>query len=123
MATDFYKNFNEACQRHNTTITQVLNALNHASGAIGNWKNGSSPRLELAMEVSDYLNEPLEAVAYGEDHYKQSLLKLSYPKLTDEQLDWLSLLDKIPEDKRQICFDFLQTHAEQPKKHARKKRA
>ena len=94
----FYDNFKAACERKGTTITAVLADIGRASGNTGGWKMGKFPRLDIVMEIAEHLQISIDELVYG--------------------------LGQIPEDRQQLCKDFLRTHmVSTPKKYADNKRA
>ena len=56
----FYDNFKAACERKGTTITAVLADIGRASGNTGGWKMGKFPRLDIVMEIAEYLQISIE---------------------------------------------------------------
>ena len=119
----FYENARAACQRKGTTLTAVLQEIGRSTGSTGAWKSGVSPKLEVVMEISDHLNISIDELVYGEGHIKKWIPNPNTPNLTSDQEEWLSIVDGIPEDKREICKDFLRTHMVVPEKHLEGKMA
>lgn len=95
-----YDNFRSACSARGTTLTEALEAIGRASGATGRWSKGSYPNLKIAMELADYLAISLDELCYGP----------AKAGLTTEEAALLSVYRHIPEEKRQLCIDFLRTH-------------
>lgn len=112
---NFYENARAACARKKTTLTEVLKAIGRSTGATGAWKSGMLPKIEIAIEIADYLDIPLDELVYGPDRIKKWLPDLPY-SLTEEQQEWLDILSRIPEDKKEMCKDFLNTHVVVPEK-------
>ena len=61
----FYDNFKAACERKGTTITAVLADIGRASGNTGGWKMGKFPRLDIVMEIAEYLQISIDELVYG----------------------------------------------------------
>ena len=97
-----YEQFRDACKSRGLTLTQVLHAIGRSDGSTGSWKKGQSPRLDITMEIADYLNMSLDELIYREQS------KARY--LSDNDREWLAIVGQIPKEKQQICKDFLRTH-------------
>ena len=67
MTLNIYENFRAACKRNGTTLTEVLNATGHSSGSTGTWKQGRPPKLDIVMEIADYLHISLDELVYGKE--------------------------------------------------------
>lgn len=104
---ELYDNFRRACAVRGTTISQVLDAIGKASGSTGTWKSGKFPRLDTVMLIAEHLGISLDELCYGFD-------KMSAKILSENDKEWLALLYRIPKDRRQMCKDFLLTHAALP---------
>lgn len=105
-----YDNILDACKRKHTTITEVLVNLGRATGSTGSWKSGSYPNMKIAMEIAEHLNITLDELCYGREHFENTILNAH--ALSVPQKELLSLFNSIPEGRRQMCLDFLRTHAE-----------
>lgn len=116
----FYDNFKAACERKGTTITAVLAYIGRASGNTGGWKMGKYPRLDIVMEIAEYLQISIDELVYG-------LGQAPYSDQTqNNELDseWSKIISQIPKDRQQLCKDFLRTHmVSTPPKYANDKRA
>lgn len=114
----FYDNMRACCIRHGTTITKVLEAVGRSTSATGTWKQGRSPRLDTVEDMADYLGVSIEELIYGEEKAKDIALRTlrSGSQFTDEQIEWLYVLSRIPSEKRPVCLDFLKTHMVEPEK-------
>ena len=64
---NIYENFRAACKRNGTTLTEVLNATGHSSGSTGTWKQGRPPKLDVVLEIADYLHISLDELVYGKE--------------------------------------------------------
>lgn len=116
----FYDNFKDACRRNGTSISAVLAAIGKASGSVGAWKIGKFPRLDTVMEIAEYLQISLDELTYGLGQAPYS------GKTHNNEIDseWIEIISQIPEERQQICKDFLRTHmVEKPKKYVNSKRA
>lgn len=111
----FYDNLIAACAERGTTVTQTLRAIGRAEGSTGKWKAGSTPNLSVVMELAQYLHVSIDELAFGPDAAPQ------YNGLTDSDKEWLSIAHCIPDDRQQMCKDFLRTHMVQPEKYLDKK--
>jgi hypothetical protein len=118
--TMFYDNFKAACERKGTTITAVLADIGRASGNTGGWKMGKFPRLDIVMEIAEHLQISIDELVYG-------LGQAPYSGQTQNcelSSEWGDIISQIPEDRQQLCKDFLRTHmVSTPKKYADNKRA
>ncbi len=118
MSLNIYENFRAACKRNGTTLTEVLNATGHSSGSTGTWKQGRPPKLDIVMEIADYLHISLDELVYGKEAADE-MVREQMPSLglTQEQKEWLDVLSSIPEEKHSMCLDFLKTHMAEPEKY------
>lgn len=114
--SDLYDNFREACASRGKTLTEVLTAIGRSTSATGTWKSGKSPRLDIAMELAEYLNMSLDELCFTKAGMRASIL-------TDEERDWLEILSRIPESKKEICRAFLETHMVVPEKYVNTQKA
>lgn len=57
---NYYNNLYKICQEKGTTPTGLLNKMNISNSKATAWKNGSTPKLELAVRIAEELNEPIE---------------------------------------------------------------
>lgn len=96
-----YDNFRNACFSRGTTLTETLIEIGRASSGVGKWKSGAYPNLKITMEIADHLHISLDELCYGPERVG----------LTQEETKLLGLFRRIPEAKRQMCLDFLNTHA------------
>ena len=108
-----YPELQQACRNRGTTLTAVLNAVNRSDGNTGQWKAGSFPRLDVVMDIAEHIGVSLDELCYGEN--SRTVL------LTESQQEWLRLIARIPEDRHQMCRDFLSTHAVKPEKYSNKR--
>ena len=115
----FYDNIRSVCESKGTTITQALEAIGRSTGSTGRWKTGQLPTLTILMELADYLDSTLDELVYGHDAAMERLCRIQNVPvnltLTNEQKEWLELMDAIPESRRDACRDFLRTHEAIPK--------
>ena len=109
----FYDNIYKVCREKNTNPTTVLKALGFSSGNISKWKQGSVPNLEMVCRIAQYLDVSLDYLVFGEE--KQA---------NDVCIDpeWVEIITHIPEDRQDMCKDFLRTHMVIPEKYADRKR-
>ena len=108
-----YEQFKDACAAKGTTITRALNDCGRADSNTGQWKAGSFPRLDAAMDLSEHLGISLDELCYG-------FKKAKGVVLNKEQKEWLAIMASIPKEKREMCIDFLRTHAVIPEKYSDK---
>lgn len=108
--TGIYEQFSDAAKRHGKTLSNVLRTLKMSTGSMGNWKRGQYPRLDVAMEIAEYLGMSLDDLVYGFGKSKSSIL-------TNNQREWLYIIDNIPSNKQDMCKDFLRTHAMIPRRY------
>lgn len=118
-----YENFRAACKRHDTTLTEVLKETGHSSGSTGTWKAGRPPKLDIVLEIAEFLHISLDELVYGLDYVTQLEKDRIQSDLSDEQKQWLDVLSHIPPEKHSMCLDFLKTHAVIPEKYESEKMA
>lgn len=118
----FYDNFKAACERKGTTITAVLSEIGRASGNTGSWKIGKYPRLDIVMEMAEYLHISTDELIYGlgQAPYQQKETQKNEFLLDSE---WLDIISRIPAERQQMCKDFLKTHMATPEKYTNSKEA
>ena len=117
--SNFSENFKAACARKGTNISTVLEKICRASSNTGNWKKGKFPRIDIAMEIAEYLQISTDELIYG-------LGNAPYANKTHKyELDpeWIEIIDRIPENRQQMCKDFLRTHMIIPEKYTEEKKA
>lgn len=116
----FYDNFKDACERRGTNISTVLSEIGRASGNTGTWKVGKFPRLDIVMEMAEYLHISLDELVYGIGNAPYSTQKDEFRGIGEE---WVDIISHIPEDRQGMCKDFLRTHMVLPDKYADSKKA
>lgn len=110
----FYDDIYRVCQEKKTTPTTVLRELNMSTGNVSKWKGGTSPTVEVAKQLAKHLNVSLSYLCNPEDIVEV------YPK---EYAEWIEIIDRIPDDRKSVCLDFLKTHMTIPEKYSDKKNA
>lgn len=108
----FYDNIKKVCEQKGTSISAVLAAIGRATGNTGNWKIGKYPRVDIIMEMAEYLGVSTDLLLYGTEKDANQV-----------DLEWVEIIKHIPEDRQKMCKDFLRTHMVLPDKHADKKNA
>lgn len=116
----FYDNFKAACERHGTNLTTVLKDLGRASGNTGTWKTGRFPKLDIVIEIAEYLHISTDELIYGIGQAPYSGTQNNELLIDNE---WVEIISHIPADRQQICKDFLRTHMVVPEKYANTKKA
>lgn len=107
----FYDNLRMICSEHGTTVTAVLRELGMSTGSTGKWKDGSIPKIDTVMQLSEHLNVSLDRLVYGKRSEVSSAL----------DPEWAEIIERIPEERHQMCKDFLRTHMVIPEKYAQGK--
>ncbi len=97
-----YERILEACRNRGKPLTRVLQELGRSTGLTGSWKQGVSPRLDIIMEIAEHLNMTLDDLIYHEASHARIL--------TDNEVEWLTIVKQIPWDRQELCKDFLRTH-------------
>lgn len=115
----FYENVNRICKEKGTTATTVLREIGASTGNVSKWKNGSIPNIDLALRFAQYLGVSLDYLVTGVD---SSTPQLSVVGVSESEKEWLSIIHSIPEEKQEMCKDFLRTHIAVPEKYADRKR-
>lgn len=111
----FYDNLRSVCSEQGTTVTTVLKELKMSTGSTGKWKDGSIPKIDTVMQLAEYLNVSLDRLVYGN---QKELSVVSLPL----DPEWAEIIAHIPEDRQQMCKDFLRTHMVIPEKYADRKK-
>ena len=102
-----YDIMRDVCRRHGESISSVLRKTGHSTGSTGRWKSGSFPTADVLMDIAECLGCSLDELCYG---YR------SPERLSKAESDLLNVFSLIPEEKKQICIDFLKTHMSVPEK-------
>ena len=102
----FYDDVYRVCAEKGTKPTVMLRELGLSTGNISKWKNGTSPTVEVATRIAHHLGVSLSYLCSPED-----VLEVKYPAEFDE---WIAVVERIPEERRQMCLDFLKTHMAVP---------
>lgn len=110
-----YDNFIDVCKEKGTTVTAVLKVLGKSTGSTGNWAKGQFPRLDIVMEMADYLGVTIDKLVYNREPRLASI--------SESDQEWLDIICRIPADKQEMCKDFLRTHMVVPEKYADEKKA
>ncbi len=112
----FYDNIYKICKDKGTTPTTILKELGYSTGNVTQWKRGSVPGLELCVAIARHLGVTLDY-----------LVTLSVPAeisgLSPSDQEWLDIISRIPEEKQEMCKDFLRTHMVVPEKYVDQKKA
>lgn len=106
----FYDNVKAVCKRKGTSVSAVLKGINRSTGVTGQWKKGSVPSLDVAIDMASFLGITLDELVFNRD---PSVL-VSEGRTIDPE--WVDIISHIPEDKHQMCKDFLRTHMVVPEK-------
>lgn len=117
MTNNFYDTVNEICKRNGTTATTVLREIGASTGNVSKWKNGSIPNIDLALRIAERLDITLDYLVTGIPD-RQPLKLVANSELSASDQEWLSIVHQIPDDKQDMCKDFLCTHAVVPEKYA-----
>lgn len=110
----FYDEMYRVCQEKGTKPTAVLRELDMSTGNISKWKGGTSPTVDVAKQIAKHLGVTLSYLCSPEDVVEV------YPA---EYAEWIAVIDRIPEDRKAMCLDFLKTHMTIPEKYFDKKNA
>ena len=111
----FYDEIYRVCEERDTKPTIVLRELNLSTGNISKWKGGTSPTVDIAIRIARHLGVSLSYLCNPSD-----VLEVKYPP---EYQEWIDVIDRIPEDRKAMCLDFLKTHMAIPEKYLDKKNA
>lgn len=117
MTNNFYDTVNEICKRNGTTATTVLREIGASTGNVSKWKNGSIPNIDLALRIAEHLDITLDYLVTGNPD-RQPLKLVENSELSASDQEWLFIVHQIPDDKQDMCKDFLRTHAVVPEKYA-----
>jgi transcriptional regulator with XRE-family HTH domain len=109
----FYDNIYKICTEKGTTPTTVLKELGFSTGNVSKWKKGSIPNVEITLAIARHLGVTMDYLVTGEKaHVGTSVV----------DPEWIEIISRIPEDRHQMCKDFLRTHMVIPEKYADQKR-
>lgn len=112
----FYDNVCKICNDRGISPTVILRELGLSTGNISKWKQGSVPNINIALAVAQKLSVSLDYLVTLEVNNSSNTLSAS-------DQEWLNIIARIPEDKQEMCKDFLRTHMTVPEKHADRKKA
>lgn len=110
----FYDNLRKVCKARNTTPTTILKELGMSTGNTGKWKNGGVPSVDVAYKIAKLLDVSVEFLLVGEETHTNDVFI---------DPEWVEIISHIPDDKQDMCKDFLRTHMVIPEKYADRKRA
>ena len=111
----FYDEIYRVCREKDTKPTIVLRELNLSTGNISKWKGGTSPSVDIAILIAKHLGVSISYLCNPID-----ILEVKYPA---EYKEWIDVIDRIPEDRKSMCLDFLKTHMTIPEQYFDKKNA
>ncbi len=111
----FYDEMYRVCTEKGTKPTAVLMELDMSTGNISKWKKGTSPTVDVATRIAEHLGVSLSYLCNPSD-----IVEKKYPA---EYAEWIEVIDRIPDDKKMICLEFLKTHMAVPDKFLDKKKA
>lgn len=111
----FYDIFKAVCKEKGTTVTTVLKDIGRSTGCTGKWNKGSYPSLDIVMDMATHLGVSLDKLVYNREPLPENI------SASDQE--WLNIISQIPEEKQEMCKDFLRTHAAVPEKYANEKKA
>lgn len=111
----FYEDMYRVCQEKGTKPTIVLRELDMSTGNISKWKGGTSPTVDVAIKIADHLGVSLSYLCHPSD-----VVEIKYPA---EYAEWIEVIDRIPDDRKAMCLDFLKTHMAVPEKYFDKRNA
>ena len=112
----FYNSLKRVCKAKGTALTVVMRKLNLNEDYISQWKSGISPRLDIVCKIACYLDVSIDYLVMG--HAADSTLDTI--ALDPE---WIEIITHIPEERQQMCKDFMRTHMVIPQKYSDKKNA
>ena len=110
----FYDNLRKVCKARNTTPTTILKELGMSTGNTGKWKNGGVPSADAAYKIAKLLDVSVEFLLFVEETHANDVFI---------DPEWVEIISHIPDDKQDMCKDFLRTHMVIPEKYADRKRA
>lgn len=99
--TDFYNSLKRVCHKKGTGITAVLRKLHMNEDYIQQWKNGVPPSLDVVCKISAYLDVSIDYIVSGSGSASNAIAIDS---------EWNDIISHIPDDRQQMCKDFLRTH-------------
>lgn len=73
----FYEQVKSLCKTRNIAISTLARTLNLSPSAPNNWKEGTLPKAETIMKLSDYFDVSTDFLLYGADRYSNSASQVS----------------------------------------------
>ena len=61
----FYDNLKAACTLRKTTVTAALKKIGVSGGSGTNWKKGGTPSLDILVQLSEFLDVPIDYLVFG----------------------------------------------------------
>ena len=68
----FYEQVKSLCDSRRIAITALARKLHLSPSAPNNWKEGTLPKAETIMKISEYFNVSTDFLLYGEDRHSNS---------------------------------------------------
>lgn len=89
---------------------ELAEAIGTTRATVNGWrKSNRNPSSDLIVPIAQFLHVPIYYLLTGEDEPEVAISK--------EDLDWLDIIHRIPEERQDMCKDFLCTHMVIPEKH------
>ena len=111
----FYDEIQRVCAEKGVKPTTILKECGLSSGNMSKWKGGTSPTVDIASKLAKQLGVSLSYLCNASD-----IVEVKYP---EKYRKWIDVIDRIPEEKRDMCIAFLQTHMAEdaaPRKYVEK---
>jgi len=65
----FYDNLKKACKNNNTTPSALVKSMKISSANVTNWKDGTSPRGDVVVRLSEILNVSCDYLLTGKEKH------------------------------------------------------
>lgn len=94
----------------------LADAINVTKSTVNGWKiRKGSPSSDLISPIAKFFHVSTDYLLTGSEAESETL--------SLEDIEWLDIIHKIPEDRKNMCKDFLKTHMVIPDKYENKKNA
>ena len=113
---DFYDSVKKICFKKDVRLSIMIRDLHLDIGCVGQWKEGTLPTVDVAFAIAQYLGVSLDYLITGLEPDSNMLM------VSGLDPEWIDIITHIPDDKQEMCKDFLRTHMVIPEKYEDRKR-
>lgn len=113
----FYEQLDKICKEQQTSVTSVLNAIGASKGNIRNWKNGSVPKYELRLKISNYLGISIDKLLTDEEKAEREKQEIpASEQIKDIRFAAYNALEDESEEFAQDILNYINYKKSQKKK-------